>query len=91
CLGVITGLAQSGALKGEGDGAKTMVEQGVLTDHEVEVAFGIHINSQTPIGHVNYKPGGAMRASNSPAKMSFSWHLRLRPFNLTFILMCNPQ
>lgn len=57
--------AEEGAPKGEGGGAKMMVEQGVLTDHDVEVAFGIHINSQTPIGHVNYKPGGTMAASNS--------------------------
>lgn len=41
-----------------------MVKEGVLKDYGVEVAFGIHINSQTPVGQVNYKPGGAMAASN---------------------------
>lgn len=56
--------AEEGAPKEEGGGAKMMVEEGVLTDYGVEVAFGIHINSQTPVGRVNYKPGGAMAASN---------------------------
>ncbi len=56
--------AEEGAPKEEGGGAKMMVEQGVLKDYGVEVAFGIHINSQTPVGQVNYKPGGAMAASN---------------------------
>lgn len=57
--------AEEGAPVEEGGGAKMMVEQGVLEDNDVQAAFGIHINSQTPIGHVNYKPGGAMAASNS--------------------------
>ena len=56
--------AEEGAPKEEGGGAKMMVEEGVLSDYKVETAFGIHINSQTPVGHVNYKPGGAMAASN---------------------------
>jgi amidohydrolase len=56
--------AEEGAPKEEGGGAKMMVKEGVLTDYKVETAFGIHINSQTPVGHVNYKPGGAMAASN---------------------------
>ncbi len=57
--------AEEGAPDGEQGGAKLMIEEGVLSDYGVEAAFGIHINSQTPIGHVNYKPGGAMAASNS--------------------------
>ncbi|TXF91821.1 amidohydrolase [Neolewinella aurantiaca] len=56
--------AEEGAPKEEGGGARMMVEEGVLSDYNVETAFGIHINSQTPVGHVNYKPGGAMAASN---------------------------
>ena len=56
--------AEEGAPKEEGGGAKMMVKEGVLSDYNVETAFGIHINSQTPVGHVNYKPGGAMAASN---------------------------
>ncbi len=57
--------AEEGAPVEEGGGAKMMVKQGVLKDYGVEVAFGIHINSQTPVGQVNYKPGGTMAAANS--------------------------
>lgn len=41
-----------------------MVEEGVLADLGVDAAFGIHINSQTPVGKIRYKPGGAMAAVN---------------------------
>jgi amidohydrolase len=57
--------AEEGAPDGEEGGAKMMVKEGVLTDYGVEVAFGIHINAQTPVGQVNYKPGGAMASVNS--------------------------
>ena len=57
--------AEEGAPEGEEGGAKLMIKEGVLSDYGVEAAFGIHINSQTPLGHVNYKPGGAMAASNN--------------------------
>ncbi|WP_020569879.1 amidohydrolase [Neolewinella persica] len=57
--------AEEGAPAGEEGGAKLMVKEGVLSDYGVEVAFGIHINSQTPVGQVNYKPGGAMASVNS--------------------------
>ena len=56
--------AEEGAPVGEEGGAELMVKEGVLTDYNVEAAFGIHINSQTPVGHVNYKPGGLMAAAN---------------------------
>ena len=57
--------AEEGAPEGEEGGAELMVKEGVLKDYDVSAAFGIHINSQTPVGHVNYRPGGAMAASNS--------------------------
>jgi len=57
--------AEEGAPEGEEGGAELMIKEGVLSNNKVDVAFGIHINSQTPIGQVNYKPGGAMAASNS--------------------------
>ncbi|MEM9836743.1 MAG: amidohydrolase, partial [Bacteroidota bacterium] len=56
--------AEEGAPPGEEGGASLMVKEGVLSDHKVERAFGIHINSQTPVGTVRYKPGGTMAASN---------------------------
>jgi amidohydrolase len=57
--------AEEGPPVEEGGGAKMIVEEGILEEYGVETAFGIHINSQTPVGHVNYKPGGAMAASNA--------------------------
>lgn len=57
--------AEEGAPEGEEGGAEMMVAEGVLSDYGVDAVFGIHINSQTPVGHVNYKPGGAMAASNT--------------------------
>ncbi|WP_231915330.1 amidohydrolase [Lewinella sp. 4G2] len=57
--------AEEGAPQGEEGGAELMIKEGVLADNNVDVAFGIHINAQTPLGEVNYKPGGAMAASNT--------------------------
>jgi amidohydrolase len=57
--------AEEGAPEGEEGGAELMIKEGVLSDNKVDVAFGIHINAQTPLGQVNYKPGGAMAAANS--------------------------
>ncbi|WP_124155532.1 hypothetical protein [Okeania hirsuta] len=48
-------------LKKEASGekrAKLMVQRRVLSDNGVDVIFGLHINSKTEVGHVNYKPGG---------------------------------
>lgn len=56
--------AEEGAPPGEEGGAKLMVEEGVLTKHKVDAAFGLHINSGTEVGKVRYKPGGAMAAVN---------------------------
>lgn len=56
--------AEEGAPPGEEGGASLMVEEGALSDYGVEAAFGIHINSQTEVGIVRYKPGGFMAASN---------------------------
>ncbi len=56
--------AEEGAPPGEEGGASLMVQEGALRDYGVEAAFGIHINSQTPVGVVRYKPGGIMAASN---------------------------
>lgn len=56
--------AEEGAPPGEEGGAKVMVQEGVMDDPKVDVAFGIHINSLTPVGHINYKPGGTMAAAD---------------------------
>lgn len=56
--------AEEGTPPGEDGGAEMMVEEGVLANPDVDVIFGLHISSQTPIGHINYRPGGIMAASN---------------------------
>jgi amidohydrolase len=56
--------AEEGAPPGEEGGAKLMVKEGLLKDLGIDVMFGTHINSQTEVGKVTYKPGGAMAAAN---------------------------
>jgi amidohydrolase len=56
--------AEEGTPPGEEGGAEMMVEEGVLTNPDVDVVFGLHINSQSPVGTVRYRPGGIMAASN---------------------------
>jgi amidohydrolase len=55
--------AEEGAPQGETGGAKLMVEEGVLENPKVDAIFGLHINSGTHVGEINYKPGGTMAAS----------------------------
>jgi len=57
--------AEEGAPAGEEGGAKMMVAEGALKNPDVDVIFGIHIDSETEVGNINYKPGGAMAAVNS--------------------------
>ncbi|PHI19317.1 N-acyl-L-amino acid amidohydrolase [Lewinellaceae bacterium SD302] len=54
--------AEEGPPPGEEGGAWLMVKEGALDG--VDAAFGIHINSQTPVGVVRYKTGGFLAASN---------------------------
>lgn len=56
--------AEEGAPPGENGGAKMMIEEGVMKGPDIEVMFGLHINSQTPVGKIGYKPGGAMAAAD---------------------------
>lgn len=56
--------AEEGAPVGEEGGAALMVKEGVLENPKVDVIFGLHINSQTPVGEITYKPGGTMAAVN---------------------------
>jgi amidohydrolase len=43
-------------------GADGMIKAGVLENPKVDVAFGLHINSQTPAGMIVYKPGPTLAA-----------------------------
>ncbi|MBL6446121.1 amidohydrolase [Fulvivirga sp. 29W222] len=56
--------AEEGAPPGETGGAGLMVKEGVLKNPAPEVIFGLHISAGTPVGQINYKPGGAMAASD---------------------------
>lgn len=57
--------AEEGAPAGEEGGAELMVKEGVLEKGpKPEVIFGLHINSQTPIGTLKYKPEGTMAAAD---------------------------
>ncbi|SOE19873.1 amidohydrolase [Spirosomataceae bacterium TFI 002] len=41
-------------------GANRMVQEGALENPKVEAIFGLHINSQTPAGHITYRSGPTM-------------------------------
>ncbi|WP_222984276.1 amidohydrolase [Flagellimonas meishanensis] len=55
--------AEEGPPPGEEGGALLMVKEGVLQNPDVDAIFGLHINSQTPIGTLKYKPGGALASA----------------------------
>lgn len=57
--------AEEGPPPGEEGGALLMVKEGVLQNPRVDAIFGLHINSQTPIGVIRYKSGGTMAAAQS--------------------------
>lgn len=56
--------AEEGAPAGEEGGANLMVKQGVLENPKVDVIFGAHIQSISPLGRITYKPAGLMAASD---------------------------
>jgi len=56
--------AEEGAPEGEEGGASLMVKEGVLTQNKVDVVFGMHINSETPLGTIEYKPGAFMASAD---------------------------
>lgn len=56
--------AEEGAPPGEEGGAGLMVKEGVLKNPNVDVIFGLHINSQTEVGKITYRPGGTLAAAD---------------------------
>ena len=56
--------AEEGAPLGEEGGAELMVKEGVMENPHVDVVFGLHINSQTEVGKITYRPGGTMAGVN---------------------------
>ncbi|MEO6188235.1 MAG: amidohydrolase [Ginsengibacter sp.] len=56
--------AEEGPPAGEEGGAELMVKEGVMENPKVDVVFGLHINSQTEVGKITYRPGGTMAGVN---------------------------
>ena len=56
--------AEEGVPHGEDGGAEMMVKEGVMENPKVDVIFGLHINSQTEVGKIAYKPGGIFASVN---------------------------
>src|SRR5215204_7146141 len=56
--------AEEGPPAGEEGGARLMVKEGVMDNPKIDAVFGIHINSQTPIGQIKYKSGSFMASSD---------------------------
>lgn len=57
--------SEEGPPPGEEGGALLMVKEGVMENPKVDAIFGLHINSQTPVGVIRYKSGGIMAAAQS--------------------------
>ncbi|WPV64423.1 amidohydrolase [Chitinophaga sp. LS1] len=56
--------AEEGAPAPEEGGAPLMIKEGVMDNPKVDAIFGLHINSQTPVGMVKYKSGAEMASSD---------------------------
>nr|WKN37635.1 amidohydrolase [Tunicatimonas sp. TK19036] len=52
--------AEEGAPQGEEGGAELMVKEGVMNNPDVDAIFGLHINSQTEVNQIGYRPEGTM-------------------------------
>ena len=56
--------AEEGPPEGEEGGAPLMVKEGVMDDPKVDAIFGLHIESDIEVGHIEYKPGAFMASSD---------------------------
>ena len=56
--------SEEGPPAGEEGGADLMVREGVLENPKVDVIFGMHIQSISPLGRITYRPAGMMAASD---------------------------
>ena len=56
--------AEEGSVPGTEGGAKLMVKEGVLDKPKVDAVFGVHIQAQTEVGNLSYRPGGEMASSD---------------------------
>ncbi len=56
--------AEEGPPDNEEGGAALMVKEGVMDNPKVDVVFGLHIESNIEVGHIEYKPGAFMASSD---------------------------
>ena len=56
--------AEEGPPAGEEGGAPLMVKEGVMDNPKIDAIFGIHINSRTDAGTIEYKSGAVMASSD---------------------------
>jgi amidohydrolase len=56
--------AEEGPPVGEEGGAELMVKEGVMRNPDVDFVFGIHVNSQTDVNTITYRPGGTMASAD---------------------------
>jgi amidohydrolase len=56
--------AEEGPPEGEEGGAELMVKEGVMENPKVDAIFGMHIESNIEVGHIEYKPGAFMASSD---------------------------
>lgn len=56
--------AEEGAPEGEQGGAGLMIREGALENPKPEAIFGLHVFPR-PVGHIEYRPGAFMAASDS--------------------------
>ena len=56
--------AEEGPPPGEEGGAALMIKEDVMVNPKVDVMFGLHMNSQTPVGQIKFKPGATMASSD---------------------------
>lgn len=56
--------AEEGPPEGEEGGAPLMVKEGVMDNPKVDAIFGMHIESNIEVGHIEYKPGAFMASSD---------------------------
>lgn len=55
--------AEEGPPSGENGGARMMIEEGVLSNPDVDAIFGLHISQGVGVGKVGYRPLGMMASA----------------------------
>jgi amidohydrolase len=56
--------AEEGALKREEGGTELMLKEGLFSQHQPDVVFGIHIWPASNTGHISYREGPLLASSD---------------------------